>query len=288
MKNKIPFVSVLMTAFNRELFIAEAIQSVLDSTFKDFELIIVDDCSSDNTNKIARQFESKDPRVKVFLNEKNLGDYPNRNRAISYATAEYIMFVDSDDKIHIDGIENCVNTMMRFPSSSYGIYSSKLNRDLPLASKNALHIHFFEMPFLIVGPGGTIQRREFINSIGGYPEKYGPANDMYYHLLAASKTDIVLLNFEFTFYRRHDGQEINNSLDYLWANFKYLNDFLNTEDSELQSKERKWIANKNKRRFIINIFYFLLKSRNLKSTFKVWKKADFNFSYLYQGIFHLN
>ena len=51
-----PLVSVLMTAFNRELYIAEAIQSVLDSTFKDFELIIVDDCSSDDTNKIARQF----------------------------------------------------------------------------------------------------------------------------------------------------------------------------------------------------------------------------------------
>ena len=217
-----PLVSVLMTAFNRELYIAEAIQSVLDSTFKDFELIIVDDCSSDDTNKIARQFESKDPRVKVYLNEKNLGDYPNRNRAISYATGEYIMFVDSDDKILIDGIENCINTMMRFPSSSYGIYSSKLIRELPIASKNAIHLHFFEIPFLIVGPGGTIQRREFINSIGGYPEKYGPANDMYYHLLAASKTDIVLLNFEFIYYRRHDGQEINNKLKYLIYGYLYL------------------------------------------------------------------
>jgi len=282
-----PLVSVLMTAFNRELYIAEAIQSVLDSTFKDFELIIVDDCSSDDTNKIARQFESKDPRVKVYLNEKNLGDYPNRNRAISYATGEYIMFVDSDGKILIDGIENCINTMMRFPSSSYGIYSSKLIRELPIASKNAIHLHFFEIPFLIVGPGGTIQRREFINSIGGYPEKYGPANDMYYHLLAASKTDIVLLNFEFIYYRRHDGQEINNKLKYLIYGYLYLKDALKELDLYLNRKELKWLNYKNKRRHFVNLTTFLLKERNIKDFIKVVKLTRFTFKDMLIGIFQI-
>jgi len=282
-----PLVSVLMTAFNRELYIAEAIQSVLDSTFKDFELIIVDDCSSDDTNKIARQFESKDPRVKLYLNEKNLGDYPNRNRAISYATGEYIMFVDSDDKILIDGIENCINTMMRFPSSSYGIYSSKLIRELPIASKNAIHLHFFEIPFLIVGPGGTIQRREFINSIGGYPEKYGPANDMYYHLLAASKTDIVLLNFEFIYYRRHDGQEINNKLKYLIYGYLYLKDALKELDLYLNRKELKWLNYKNKRRHFVNLTTFLLKERNIKDFIKVVKLTRFTFKDMLIGIFQI-
>ena len=77
-----PLVSVLMTAYNREKYIAEAIESVLASTFQDFELIIVDDCSRDHTVEIVRRYTS-DPRLQVHVNEKNLGDYPNRNRAAS-------------------------------------------------------------------------------------------------------------------------------------------------------------------------------------------------------------
>ena len=63
-----PLVSVLMTAYNREKYISEAIESVLSSTFKNFELIIVDDGSVDNTVKIARGYELKDSRIKVFTN----------------------------------------------------------------------------------------------------------------------------------------------------------------------------------------------------------------------------
>jgi len=87
-----PIVSVLMTSYNREDFIGEAIQSVLNSTFKDFELIICDDGSTDKTVEIARSFEKADPRVKVFINPKNLGDYPNRNQAASHATGKYLKY----------------------------------------------------------------------------------------------------------------------------------------------------------------------------------------------------
>jgi glycosyltransferase involved in cell wall biosynthesis len=76
--NNGPLVSVLMTAYNREKYIADAISSVLNSTYKNFELIIVDDGSKDATVQIAKQFEAKDERVTVYQNEKNLGDYNNR------------------------------------------------------------------------------------------------------------------------------------------------------------------------------------------------------------------
>jgi glycosyltransferase involved in cell wall biosynthesis len=69
-----PLVSVLMTSYNREKYIGEAIESVLESTYNNFELIIVDDCSTDNTVKIAKSFAEKDARVKVFCNDKNPGD----------------------------------------------------------------------------------------------------------------------------------------------------------------------------------------------------------------------
>ena len=89
-----PLVSVLMTAWNRQEFIAEAIESVLASTYNNFELIIVDDCSTDNTVAIARTYQEQDTRIKIFQNEKNLGDYPNRNKAVSYASGKYIKYLD--------------------------------------------------------------------------------------------------------------------------------------------------------------------------------------------------
>ncbi|MBN2662839.1 MAG: glycosyltransferase family 2 protein, partial [Bacteroidales bacterium] len=95
-----PFVSVLMTAYNREKYIAEAIESVIASTYQNWELIIVDDGSKDKTVEIAKQYEAKDPRIKVYINEKNLGDYPNRNKAASYAKGKYLKFVDADDLIY--------------------------------------------------------------------------------------------------------------------------------------------------------------------------------------------
>ncbi|MBN8834489.1 MAG: glycosyltransferase family 2 protein [Sphingobacteriales bacterium] len=74
-----PLVSVLMTAYNRQPFIAEAIESVIASTYQNWELIIVDDCSNDDTVSIAKSYLLKDNRIQVFENKKNLGDYPNRN-----------------------------------------------------------------------------------------------------------------------------------------------------------------------------------------------------------------
>jgi glycosyltransferase involved in cell wall biosynthesis len=84
-----------MTAYNREKYIAEAIESVLASSFTDFELIIVDDCSADSTVEIARPY-LHDKRVQLHINEQNLGDYPNRNRAAELASGKYIKYLDCE------------------------------------------------------------------------------------------------------------------------------------------------------------------------------------------------
>src|SRR5690348_9316464 len=177
-----PLVSVLMTAYNRERYIAEAIESVIHSTYQSWELIIVDDCSSDNTVNIARDYERRDNRIKLYINEKNLGDYPNRNKAASLAKGEYIIYVDSDDTILKDGITNLINAMMIFPKSGFGIFNTfYTNTPILLDSVTAINDHFFKTPFLLIGPGGTIIKRTFFEHIHGYPEKYGPANDMYFN-----------------------------------------------------------------------------------------------------------
>ena len=71
---------------------------MLASSYQDWELIIVDDVSTDTSAAIAKSYEKKDARIKVYVNEQtNLGDYPNRNKAASYAKGKYIKYLDADD-----------------------------------------------------------------------------------------------------------------------------------------------------------------------------------------------
>ena len=93
--------------YNVEKYVGCAIQSLLDQTFTDFEAILVDDCSTDNTLEIAKSFH--DPRIKIIEGKKNVGLGMNRNRGIKAAQGKYIYFFDSDDALLPNALEMLVN-----------------------------------------------------------------------------------------------------------------------------------------------------------------------------------
>ena len=90
-------VSVITPSYKSERFIAECIESVLAQTYENWEMIIVDDCSPDNSNAIIQEYLLKDSRIKFFQLEKNSGAAEARNRAIAEAKGRYIAFLDADD-----------------------------------------------------------------------------------------------------------------------------------------------------------------------------------------------
>ncbi|EKI0736902.1 glycosyltransferase family 2 protein [Vibrio parahaemolyticus] len=102
-------VSIIMPSFNAEGTIREAILSVLNQSYSDFELIICDDCSTDTTVKVINEFN--DHRVKVLLNDKNNGAAFSRNRALSVAKGQYLAFLDSDDTWSKNKLKVQVNHM---------------------------------------------------------------------------------------------------------------------------------------------------------------------------------
>lgn len=89
--------SITLAAFNVEEFITQSIDSIINQTFQDFELICIDDCSTDNTLKILKEFEKKDERVKVISKSKNEGLAIARNESLKLAKGKYITFLDGDD-----------------------------------------------------------------------------------------------------------------------------------------------------------------------------------------------
>jgi len=281
-------VSVLMTAYNRQAYIQKAIESVLASAYTHFELIIVDDGSKDATVEIARSFERKDPRISVYVNERNLGDYPNRNRATTYAKGRYIMYVDSDDTLYPEVMGTCVAEMEQHPECGFGITCPPAVSPTTtiLSSQEAIQKHFFEKPFLISGPGGTIQRKDLFDKLHRYPTQYGPANDMYHHLNAACQTPVVLFPFEFVYYRRHHGQEINNKYAYLINNYNYLKDAVVHLPLPLTARQKKWIQDKNNRRFLTNVIRFFLTTFDVNRTMAAIRLTGYRLSDARRGILH--
>ena len=102
-----PVVSVIMNCHNGQNFLNEAIQSLIEQTYKNWELIFFDNCSNDNTFKIFNQFKNK--RFKYFYSKKKLKLYKARNLALKKAKGEFITFLDTDDKWHYNKLAKQVN-----------------------------------------------------------------------------------------------------------------------------------------------------------------------------------
>lgn len=198
-----------MTAFNRAQFIGAAIESVLSSAFEKFELIVVDDSSSDDTWNIANAYQVRDPRVRVYRNPGNLGDYPNRNKAASYGRARYLKFVDSDDIIYPHGLGVMVDCMEAFPEAGLGLSSlPDPLRPCPilLSPNEAYREHYFSRDLLARAPGSAIIRRDVFAAVGGFSGKR-QVGDHELWLKIASRYGVVKMPTDLLWDRAHSAQE---------------------------------------------------------------------------------
>lgn len=108
-------VSVIIPVYNVEKYVKEAIQSIQNQTYKNLEIIIIDDGSTDDTYSIIKELARSDDRIKFYKNEKNLKIVKTLNRALSLATGSYIVRMDGDDVSKLDRIERKVNFLEQNP-----------------------------------------------------------------------------------------------------------------------------------------------------------------------------
>lgn len=110
-KNMSPKVSIALPVFNGAGSVGKTIQTILDQTFTDFELIICDNASTDDTAEICKSFAEKDSRIRYVRNETNIGAIPNFNKAFGLATGEYFKWVGHDDWYDPDTMKECVEAL---------------------------------------------------------------------------------------------------------------------------------------------------------------------------------
>jgi glycosyltransferase involved in cell wall biosynthesis len=200
-----------MTAYNREDYIGPAIESVLAQTFTDFELIVVDDCSSDRTVDVARKYEA-DPRVRVVVNERNLGDYPNRNRAARLAQGSFVKYHDSDDLMYPHCLATMVVPLAAEPRAGFALSGSVswVGGPCPmlLTPRMCYQREFLGAQGLFMcGPSSALFRTQVFRESGAFPEK-GPHSDLAFWLKACARVQVLLLPGNLFWYRIHAGQHL--------------------------------------------------------------------------------
>lgn len=108
-------VSVGLPVYNGEKYLEQAIVSVLDQTYQDFELIISDNASTDRTQEICQVYAAQDNRIRYYRNERNLGAAPNFNRVFELASGEYFKWIASDDAMAPEFISKCIKVLDENP-----------------------------------------------------------------------------------------------------------------------------------------------------------------------------
>ena len=140
-------VSIILPTYNTSKYIRETIESVLNQTYKKWELIITDDCSADDTVQIVEEYVKVDQRIKLFKLDRNSGAAVARNHSINYARGRYIAFIDSDDWWYPNKLEIQLDFMSRnhyeFVFSAFEYADEFLN--VSGVSFNPKRIYFCEM-----------------------------------------------------------------------------------------------------------------------------------------------
>jgi glycosyltransferase involved in cell wall biosynthesis len=199
-------VSVLMPAYNAEKYIDEAIQSVVNQSLKDWELVVVNDGSLDGTWSKIQVWMSKDRRVKGFNNDKNIGLCRTLNRGIAMCSYEYIARLDSDDCM----LETRLQMQSDFLDSNIGVgivgggmyvcdeyMYSKNERGYPLSHETILSKLFYYSPFC---HPAVMYRKSKVIEAGLYNVVMSPAEDidLWFRLLKVTKganLDEVLIKY---------------------------------------------------------------------------------------------
>lgn len=279
----IPLVSVLITAYNRAAYIAEAITSVLNSTYKNLELIIIDDCSIDATYLIAQQFTESDTRIRLYKNEHNLGQFNNRNKAIALATGTYIKFLDSDDTLHSICIATMVAAMQANKNAGIAVPSGNLSVAPTLSPHQSVLLHYTYGNHLCFGPTATMFTKTALETIGNFEPAFGILADTVLNIKIASHFDTVFVPNGLFFWRQHADQvttEQQDNLRMIKERYQVLNAILSYSHLPLTELEIKKIKNNFNKINFKHLLHYLIRLK-FKDAIRVKQSTHLSLSSLF-------
>ena len=242
--DKTMLISIITPTYNREAFLPVAIESVLAQSYKEFELIIVDDGSTDNSRELINAYVDKDPRVK-YLYQENQRQSVARNYALSIAKGDFICFLDSDNYWPHDKLEKSLKAFEQHPEADI-VYGDCITID---EQGNELHrnnmrrysgsIAAFLLKDNFVSMNTTMTRRRCFNEMGGMSGKRRVADDYDLWLKFSARYRFQYIPEFLAYYRVMENQISSNKKLRFETNEKIILDFLAAFPDAVSEYEKK-------------------------------------------------
>ena len=229
--------SVLTTVFNMAEFLGESIESVMNQTHEEFELVIVDDLSTDGSFELAQAYAARDSRIRVYQNPRNLGDYPNRNEAIRRARHEYLKFLDADDTLLPHALEVYREAMERSlddaPTYCFSVVNPAISsvRFSVMTAEQAYRRHYVErLRTFDAAPTACVYRKSVLKDQGLFePQAQTGDFELAHRLSVKGPSVLIETPVSLEQWRVHPNQQsasiredLSIGSDYLRISLRYL------------------------------------------------------------------
>lgn len=211
-----PKVSIIIPTYNRAQFLYDAITSVLNQTYQDFEILVIDDCSQDNTQEIVNSFH--DTRIKYIRHEKNKGEAGSRNTGIRSSSAEYIAFLDDDDewlpeklKLQVNLLENSQSKVGCIYTGYWVVDKTKekiLDKRIP-QKRGYIHYDLFIQNHIRI-PSTVILKRECFEKVSLFDETLTFRTDYDMWIRLSKEFNFDYIKEPLVKYRYHESRLSNN------------------------------------------------------------------------------
>ena len=270
-----------MPSFNKAKYISESINSVISQTYTNWELIIVDDYSNDDSQEIISSFASKFDSIKTHFNPENKGANYCRNLGIESAKGSYIIFLDADDLLAKDCLKNRIlkiqNTNFDFCVFTMQVFFKKVGDSIstwkPNSKKPLNDFLFHKLPWQTMQP---IWKTDFIRSIGGFNQDFERMQDVELHTRALLAENVLfkqIVDKPDCYYRIDDDRKIFNTFNFISLRI----------DATILYVQRFNILPMNQRKYLIGTIYetflqlvFTLKKQQItRAEFEMLKEKLF-------------
>lgn len=304
-----PEISVIFTSYNHREYLQQSLDALINQSFKNFEIIIVDDCSTDGSQEVLKEYASVDSRIRLYLNDSNSGSYVNStNYGASLATAPFLIFAQCDDYASLMQLDSLISVRKRhseckvvfsasalvngvgeYICSDFNVRSNKFKKIVDennvIKSRQATELLLNEC--IIPNLGAALVDRSLFNEIGGLSNSYKVLADWDFWLECSLRTDFYYIKSTLNNFRQHD-TTIRSTIK------------VEMQLSELYSMYKKFRDKNNKLSFTeinksVGVLFWGLVSpislSNLLSTFilsiKSVKFHSLQPLYIYFGLFNL-
>lgn len=279
-------VSIVLPVYNGEKYLRESIDSVLAQTYQNWELLVIDDCSSDHTAEIVASYLNHDKRIKYYKNEYNLRLPKNLNKGFSYAIGDYLTWTSDDNRYLPTAIQRMVEELDKDNDIQFVFASCRI------IDEKGKEIEFFTVnsnsPKLIVGINSVgacfLYTRKVYKAIGDYDSNYELVEDFDYWQRVYSRFKMMGISEILYQYRIHSGaltstmktELFNENLEIMLIKNRPLFEKINIEQKYYyfyalsNSREKRNLPNKYKKRkdyYRVLFFLFYRIPRKIKNIY---------------------